>query len=83
MPNQTPIKTQPNIQFSYESINDALYNRHPELSGYWTSLGWDEHKAVVTYYLEDGSDHEVIVRPDGSVEAPDAVIKEMDKIAAA
>lgn len=83
MPNQTPIKTQPNIIFSYESINDALYNHHPELSGYWTSLGWDEEFAVATYYLEDESEHEVIIRPDGSVEAPEAVIKEMDEIAAA
>ena len=83
MENSTPIKTQPNIHFNYESINDALYNHHPELSGYWTSLGWNEEYAVATYYLEDESDHEVIIRRDGSVEAPEAVIKEMDEIAAA
>ena len=83
MENSTPIKTQPNMVFSYESINDALYNHHPELSGYWTSLGWDEECAVATYYLEDGSDHEVIIRRDGSVSAPAEVIKEMDEIAAA
>lgn len=83
MNNSPPIKTQPNMVFSYESINDALYNHHPELSGYWTSLGWKEEFAVATYYLEDGSDHEVIIRPDGTVEAPEAVIKEMDEIAAA
>ncbi len=83
MGNSTPIKTQPNMVFSYESINDALYNHHPELSGYWTSLGWDEEFAVATYDLEDGSDHEVIIRRDGSVSAPDPVIKEMEEIAAA
>ena len=83
MNNSPPIKTQPNMVFSYESINDALYNHHPELSGYWTSLGWKEEFAVATYYLEDGSDHEVIIRPDGTVEAPEAVIKEMVEIAAA
>jgi len=81
--NSPPIKTQPNMVFSYESINDALYNHHPELSGYWTSLGWDEEYAVATYSLEDGSDHEVVICRDGSVSAPDPVIKEMEEIAAA
>ena len=80
MENSTPIKTKPNITFSYESINDALYKHHPELSGEWTSLGWNEEFAVATYYLEDGSDHEVIIRRDGSVSAPAPVIKEMDEI---
>ena len=69
------------MEFSYETVNDALYNRHPELSGYWTSLGWDDQEAVVTYALEDGSEHEVIVKKDGTVEVPDDVIKEMDEIA--
>lgn len=69
------------MEFNYETVNDALYNRHPELSGYWTSLGWDDQEAVVTYDLEDGSEHEVIVKKDGTVEVPDAVIKEMDDIA--
>ena len=69
------------MEFNYETVNDALYNRHPELSGYWTSLGWDNEKATVTYDLEDGSEHEVVVNKDGTVEVPDAVIKEMDEIA--
>jgi hypothetical protein len=68
------------MELNYETVNDALYNRHPELSGYWVSLGWDDEKAIVTYELEDESEHEVFVYKDGTVEVPDAVIKEMDEI---
>ena len=68
--------------FTYEGVNDALYNRHPELSSYWFTLDWDDQKATVSYQLQDGTDHEVFVNLDGTVEVPDAVIKEMDEIAA-
>lgn len=67
--------------FDYETINDALHAHHPELSGYWTSLGWDDQKATVAYDLEDGTEHEVFVHKDGTVEAPDVVIQEMNEIA--
>lgn len=67
--------------FTYEGINDALRLRHKELSSYWDSLDWDDDKATVTYTLQDGSEYEVYVYLDGTVEVPDEVILEMDEIA--
>ena len=77
-----PEQHTPNNNFTYEGVNDALYNRHPELSGYWYALDWDDQKATVSYQLQDGTEHEVFVNLDGTVEVSDAVIKEMDEIAA-
>mgnify|MGYP006067509243 FL=1 len=69
------------MEFTYESINDALAAHHPQLSGYWSSLGWDENVATVIYMLEEtGEDVTVTVDRNGVVTAPDVLIAEMDEI---
>ena len=69
------------MEFTYESINDALAARHPQLSGEWSSLGWDENVATVIYMLEaTGEDVTVTVDRNGVVTAPDVLIAEMDEI---
>ena len=71
------------IEFNYETINDALSAHHSELSGYWSSLGWDENVATVIYMLEEtGEDVTVTVDRNGIVTAPDELIAEMDEIQA-
>ena len=67
--------------FSYETVNDALAARHPNLSGYWSSLGWDDNNAYVTFDNETtGEEETVIVRKDGTVEVSESLIKDMDSI---
>ena len=69
------------IEFSYESVNDALSAHHPQLSGYWSSLGWNENVATVIYMLEaTGEDVTVTVDRNGVVTAPDVLIAEMNEI---
>ena len=69
------------MEFSYITINDALNARHPQLSGYWSVLGWDENVATVTYMLEaTGEDVTVTVDRNGVVTAPEVLIAEMDEI---
>lgn len=69
------------IEFSYESVNDALAAHHPLLSGEWSSLGWDENVATVIYMIDaTGEDVTVTVDRDGVVTAPDVLIAEMNEI---
>ena len=69
------------MEFTYESVNDALADRHPQLSGDWSVLGWDENVATVTYMLEStGEDVTVTVDRNGTVTAPTELIAEMDEI---
>lgn len=69
------------MEFTYESVNDALNAHHRQLSGYWSSLGWDESKATVIYMLEStGEDVVVTVDRDGTVTAPPELMAEMDEI---
>ena len=69
------------MEFSYESVNDALAAHHAQLSGYWSVLGWDENVATVTYMLEaTGEDVTVTVDRNGVVTAPEVLIAEMDEI---
>ena len=74
------------MNFTYESVNNILAASHPELSSNWSFLGWDDcgpdGRATATYDLEDGSRHEVYIFKDGTVDVPEAVIKEMNNIAA-
>ncbi len=67
------------MEFTYYTINDALFKHHPELSCSWVFLGWEGDRATATYILDDNQQHEVIIRRDGTVEAPEAVMQEMDK----
>ena len=69
------------MEFTYESVNDALDAHHPQLSGYWSVLGWDDNVATVTYMLEaTGEDVTVTVDRNGVVTAPDVLIAEMNEI---
>ena len=69
------------MEFTYESVNDALAAHHPLLSGEWSSLGWDENVATVIYMLEStGEDVTVTVDRNGTVTAPPELIAEMDEI---
>ena len=71
------------MEFTYESVNDALYARHPQLGGWWSSMGWDEDVATVIFELEaTGEDVTVTVDRNGTVTAPPALIEEMDALQA-
>ena len=66
--------------FSYESINDALFNHHPNLSSEWTTLDWDDSIATIVYVMEEGSEEIATVNLEGKVYASDRLIKEMNNI---
>lgn len=69
------------MEFTYESVNNALHAHHPHLSGEWSSLGWDENVATVIYMLEStGEDVTVTVDRNGTVTAPNVLIAEMDEL---
>ena len=67
------------MEFTYESVNDALHALHRNLSSEWWALGWDDNVATVTYTLEStGEDVDVTVDRNGVVTAPEVLIAEMD-----
>ena len=68
--------------FTYETVNDMLWERHHNLSGYWTFLSiHDDNKgATVSYMLEDGSEEDVTIDEHGNVTVSDKLIAEMDEI---
>ena len=66
--------------FSYQSVNDCLFNHHPNLSSYWATLSFDENFAYVTYDFEDGSDATVKIDKKGKVHAPKKVMNLMKAI---
>ena len=68
------------MEFTYESINDALHNHHHNLSGYWTTLDWDNNIATVGYILEDGTEEDVTVDKQGVVHASEKVMADMEAI---
>ena len=68
------------MEFTYESVNDALYNHHPKLPDYCTFLGWEGDRATATYTFDSNEQNVVIIRLDGTVDAPDAVMEEMNNI---
>ena len=69
------------MEFNYFTVNDALNKHHPNLSGYWTSLDWDENTASATYMMEDGGPDEVaIVDRQGNVTCSARLMKAMKEI---
>ena len=68
------------MEFNYQSVNDALYNHHENLSGYWSTLTWDDNVATVGYMLEDGTEEDVIVDRQGNVTVSEKLMAEMDEI---
>ena len=68
------------MEFNYESINDKLYEIHPNLSSYWSGISWDDKTATVTYDLEKGKECEVLIHIDGTYSVPQELIEEMNEI---
>ena len=66
--------------FSYESINDALYSHHPNLSSEWSALDWNDSIATVIYMMKDGSESLATVNREGKVTAHNRLIEEMNNI---
>ena len=70
-------------QLSYFTVNQHLEQKHPNLSGYWTSMGFNDEKteSYVTFEMEDGSPDEVAtVKLNGDVIASDRLLSEMNAI---
>ncbi len=70
-------------QLNYFSVNQHLEQKHPNLSGYWSSMGFNEEKTelYVTFEMEDGGQDEVAtVKLDGTVIASDRLLNEMEAI---
>ena len=68
---------------NYFVVNQILDNLHPNLSGYWSSMGFSEDKteSYVTYEISDGGpDETVTVKWDGTVTASNRLIQEMNDI---
>ena len=68
------------MTFTYESVNDALNAHHHNLSGYWTTLDWDDNIATVGFMLEDGTEEDVTVDRQGNVTVSEKVMEEMKAI---
>ena len=68
------------MEFTYFSVNDALNAHHHNLSGYWSTMKWNDEVATVGYMLEDGTDENVTVDRKGNVTASEKVMAEMDAI---
>ena len=70
-------------QLNYFSVNQHLEQKHPNLSGYWSSMGFNDQKteSYVTFEMEDGGQDEVAtVKLDGTVIASDRLLNEMEAI---
>ena len=70
-------------QLNYLSVNQHLEQKHPNLSGYWSSMGFNDQKteSYVTFEMEDGGQDEVAtVKLDGTVIASDRLLNEMEAI---
>ena len=68
---------------SYFSVNAYLHSKHRNLSGYWTSMGFNENKteSCVMFEMEDGGPEEVAtVKLDGTVSCSDRLLDEMEAI---
>lgn len=68
------------MNFDQDTLNDRLYEEHPELSSNWSFMDWDDEKATITYQFDDGSDDEVFIYKDGSIHVSEKTIYEMNKI---
>tara|TARA_Y100000592_G_C5468007_1_gene317807 strand:- start:1818 stop:2027 length:210 start_codon:yes stop_codon:yes gene_type:complete len=68
------------MEFTYESVNNALHEHHPNLSGYWSTLNWNDNVATVGFMLEDGTEEDVTVDRQGNVTASEKLMAEMEAI---
>ena len=70
-------------QLNYFSVNQHLEQKHPNLSGYWSSMGFNDEKteSYVTFEMEDGGPDEVAtVQLNGDVIVSDRLLNEMKAI---
>lgn len=67
---------------NYFTVNQILAAKHPNLSGYWTSMGFNDDKSesYIMYEMEDGSEENVTVDQQGNVTASEKVMAEMNEI---
>ena len=70
-------------QLTYFSVNQHLNEKHPNLSGYWTSMGFNDDKteSYVMFEMEDGGPEEVAtVKLDGTVICSERLMADMEAI---
>ena len=68
---------------NYFTVNDMLAEKHPNLSGYWSSMGFndDATESYIMYEMEDGGPEEVAtVKEDGTVICSDRLMADMEAI---
>ena len=68
---------------NYFTVNDILNEKHPNLSGYWTTMDFndDNTEAYITYMMEDGGPDEVAtVKADGTVNCTERLLADMQAI---
>ena len=68
------------MEFTYESVSDVLYEKHPNLSGEWSTLDWNETHAIASYILEDGTIENALVDREGNVKVSDKLMSVMRDI---
>ena len=71
-----------NTQLNYFVANKMLDEVHYNLSGYWSTLSFNEDNTVATFafVLEDGSSEEAIVNSNGNIQCSQKLIAEMEEI---
>ena len=77
--NPTPLP----YPLNYFTVGEILEGHHPNLAGYWSSMGFNESKteAYVSYEMEDGGPSEVAtVKADGSVICSKRLMDDMESI---
>jgi len=68
---------------NYFIVNQILEEIHPNLSSYWSSMGFsdDRTESYVMYEMEDGGPEEVAtVKEDGTVICSDRLMADMEAI---
>ena len=68
---------------NYFTVNQILEQKHHNLSGYWSSMGFnDDHtESYVMYEMEDGGPEEVAtVKEDGTVICSERLMADMEAI---
>ena len=68
---------------NYFTVNDILAEKHPNLSSYWSTVGFndDNTEAYITYIMEDGGPEEVAtVKTDGTVLCTERLMDDMKAI---
>ena len=68
---------------NYFTVQQILEQKHPNLSGYWTSMGFNDDKteSYVMFEMEDGGPEEVAtVKEDGTVICSERLMADMEAI---